>query len=118
MTADSNAIHPRPKRAKGPLVASINPSSYCYTAIVLKASGSGELAVGSSLRGTQAKAKRQQQQGNFFRPAAEMLHLARPVHTCVDGVFPVAKEFDSSKVNSPFLDSKIVERRLRRAAGT
>merc|ERR1711939_775979 len=91
MTSNSSAIHLRPRRSKGPLVASINPSSRCYTAVALKASGSGELAVGSSLRRKQSKAKRQQEQ---------------------------AKEFDSSKVNSPFLDSRIVERKLRRASGT
>jgi len=91
MTSNSSAIHLRPRRSKGPLVASFNPSSRCYTAVALKASGSGELAVGSSLRRKQSKAKRQQEQ---------------------------AKEFDSSKVNSPFLDSRIVERKLRRASGT
>lgn len=118
MTSDSRAIRPRPRRPKGPLVASINPPSRCYTATALKASGRAELTVGSSLRGKQSKAKRQQEQGKFSRPAAAMLHLVRPVHRCVDGVFSLAKEFDSSKVNSPFLDSRIVERRLRRADGT
>ncbi|KAI6787570.1 hypothetical protein KC332_g18188, partial [Hortaea werneckii] len=62
MTSNSYAIDLRPRRPKGPLVASINPPSRCYTAVALKASGSGELAVGSSLRGKQSKARRQQEQ--------------------------------------------------------
>ncbi|KAI7558077.1 hypothetical protein KC343_g7284 [Hortaea werneckii] len=82
MTSNSSAIHLRPRRPKGPLVASTNPSSRCNTAVALKASGSGELAVGSSLRRKQSKAKRQQEQArNELLSAQESTETETPAAT-------------------------------------